>query len=79
MGEPAIEVRGLRKSLSGKEAVAGIDLEIAAGSLAGLLGPNGAAKTTSPSMMTGLLRPDAGQVLINGLNVWADPVSDSLG
>ena len=75
MGEPAIEVRGLRKRFGAKEAVAGIDLEIAAGSLAGLVGPNGAGKTTSLSMMTGLLRPDAGQVLINGLDVWADPVA----
>ena len=62
MGEPAIAVRGLRKSFGAKEAVAGIDLEIAAGSLAGLVGPNGAGKTTSLSMMTGLLRPDAGQI-----------------
>jgi ABC-2 type transport system ATP-binding protein len=75
MGELAIEVRGLRKSFGAKEAVAGIDLEIAAGSLAGLVGPNGAGKTTSLSMMTGLLRPDAGRILINGLDVWADPVA----
>jgi ABC-2 type transport system ATP-binding protein len=75
MSEPAIEVRGLRKSFGEKEAVAGIDLSIAAGSLAGLVGPNGAGKTTSLSMMTGLLRPDAGQVVIRGLDVWADPVA----
>jgi len=75
MGELAIEVRGLRKSFGTKEAVAGIDLDIAAGSLAGLVGPNGAGKTTSLSMMTGLLRPDAGRILINGLDVWADPVA----
>src|SRR6202451_1099191 len=75
MGAPAIEVRGLRKSFGDKEAVAGIDLEIAPGSLAGLIGPNGAGKTTSLSMMTGLLRPDGGQVLINGLDAWADPVA----
>src|SRR5262249_28799361 len=73
MSEPAIVVRGLRKSFGEKEAVAGIDLEIAHGSLAGLVGPNGAGKTTSLSMMTGLLRPDSGQVVIDGLDVWADP------
>jgi ABC-2 type transport system ATP-binding protein len=73
MGGPAIKVLGLRKSFGAKEAVAGIDLEIAAGSFAGLVGPNGAGKTTSLSMMTGLLRPDAGQILINGRDVWADP------
>jgi ABC-2 type transport system ATP-binding protein len=70
---PAIVVRGLHKSFGQKEAVAGIDLEIAAGSLAGLVGPNGAGKTTSLSMMTGLLRPDSGQVVILGRDVWADP------
>ena len=73
MGGPAIKVLGLRKNFGEKVAVAGIDLEIAAGSFAGLVGPNGAGKTTSLSMMTGLLRPDAGQILINGLDLWADP------
>jgi ABC-2 type transport system ATP-binding protein len=66
-------VRGLRKSFGSKVAVAGIDLDIAAGSFAGLVGPNGAGKTTSLSMMTGLLRPDGGQIVINGHDVWADP------
>jgi ABC-2 type transport system ATP-binding protein len=70
---PAIQVQGLRKSFGAKEAVAGIDLAIAAGSLAGLVGPNGAGKTTSLSMMTGLLRPDGGRVVIAGRDVWADP------
>ena len=72
-GAAAVVVRGLRKTFGAKEAVAGIDLEIAAGSLAGLVGPNGAGKTTSLSMMTGLLRPDSGQILINGMDVWVDP------
>jgi ABC-2 type transport system ATP-binding protein len=75
MGEPAIKVQGLRKSFEKKKAVAGVDLEIAAGSLAGLVGPNGAGKTTTLSMMTGLLRPDAGRIVINGLDVWADPAA----
>ena len=69
----AVVVRGLWKKFGAKEAVAGIDLEVAAGSLAGLVGPNGAGKTTSLSMMTGLLRPDSGQILVNGIDVWADP------
>ena len=73
MSEPAIAVTELRKSFGPKEAVAGIDLEIASGSLAGLVGPNGAGKTTSLSMMTALLRPDGGRVLLNGMDLWADP------
>src|SRR6516225_9025725 len=72
-GGAAVVVRGLRKNFGAKEAVAGIDLEVAAGSLAGLVGPNGAGKTTSLSMMTGLLRPDSGQILVNGIDVWEDP------
>jgi ABC-2 type transport system ATP-binding protein len=75
MGEIAIEVRGLQKHFGEKQAVDGINLDIAAGSLAGLVGPNGAGKTTSLSMMTGLLRPDLGKVFINGLDVWKDPVA----
>src|SRR3984957_19476830 len=75
MAEPAIAVRGLHKSFGAKEAVAGVDLESAAGSFGGLVGPNGAGKTTSLSMMTGLLRPDARQVVINGVDVWSDPVA----
>jgi ABC-2 type transport system ATP-binding protein len=63
MGEPAITVHSLRKSFGTKEAVAGIDLEIAAGSFAGLVGPNGAGKSTSLSMMTGLL-PEVAQIAI---------------
>jgi ABC-2 type transport system ATP-binding protein len=73
MAKSGISVQGLRKSFGDKEAVAGVDLDIAAGSLAGLVGPNGAGKTTSLSMMTGLLRPDGGRILIDGLDVWTDP------
>ena len=73
MTQAAITVRQLRKVFGSKTAVAGIDLDIAAGSFAGLVGPNGAGKTTSLSMMTGLLRPDLGRISINGIDVWADP------
>lgn len=73
MTQAAITVRQLRKDFGEKTAVAGIDLEIAAGSFAGLVGPNSAGKTTSLSMMTGLLRPDVGQITVAGVDVWADP------
>jgi ABC-2 type transport system ATP-binding protein len=72
-GGSAVSVHGLWKRFGNKEAVAGIDLQIAPGSLAGLVGPNGAGKTTSLSMMTGLLRPDGGQVLVGSHDVWQDP------
>jgi ABC-type lipopolysaccharide export system ATPase subunit len=59
--EQEIEECGLRKNFGGKEAVTGIDLEAAAVSLAGMFGPNRAGNPISLSMMTGLLRPGAGQ------------------
>ena len=71
----ALSVRGLRKAFGSKVAVGGIDLDIPHGCFFGLVGPNGAGKTTTLSMVTGLLRPDAGLVLIDGVEVWRDPVA----
>ena len=71
----ALSVRGLRKAFGAKVAVAGIDLDIPHGCFFGLVGPNGAGKTTTLGMVTGLLRPDAGLVLIDGVEVWRDPVT----
>jgi ABC-2 type transport system ATP-binding protein len=72
---PVLEVAGLTKHFGQKVAVAGIDLQVPAGSFYGLVGPNGAGKTTTLSMATGLLRPDAGRVLVHGQDLWADPVA----
>jgi len=71
----AVRVRNLTKSFESKLAVTDIDLDVNTGSLFGLIGPNGAGKTTSLKMITALLRPDAGTVEVDGINVWADPVA----
>ena len=68
-------LRGLVKRFGAKVAVAGLSLDVPRGSFFGLVGPNGAGKTTTLRMATGLLRPDAGQVWIEGIDVWADPVA----
>jgi ABC-2 type transport system ATP-binding protein len=73
-GWPAVVVRGLWKRYDEKIAVAGIDLDVPRACFFGLVGPNGAGKTTMIRMLTGLLRPDAGQVWVEGVDVWADPV-----
>ncbi len=73
--EPAaIELRGIVKRYGDNVAVAGIDLDIPVGTFYGLLGPNGAGKTATLSIATGLLRPDAGRVLVHGIDVWAQPL-----
>ena len=68
-------LRGLVKRFGAKVAVAGLSLDVPRGSFFGLVGPNGAGKTTTLRMATGLLRPDAGQVWVEGIDVWADPTA----
>ena len=79
-GEPIIEVRGLHKRYgsNGPEAVAGIDFEIHRGEIFGLLGPNGAGKTTTIGTITTRVRPTAGRVTVDGIDVTADPVAVKL-
>ena len=69
----AVSIRGLDKSFGHTHAVAALHLDVPRSSFFGLLGPNGAGKTTALRMITGLLRPDAGQVWIDGTDVWAEP------
>ncbi|MGH2943017.1 MAG: ATP-binding cassette domain-containing protein [Solirubrobacteraceae bacterium] len=70
--ELAISVRGLRKSFGDVRALDGVDLEVPPGTVLGLLGPNGAGKTTAVRVMATLLRPDAGEVRVAGLDVVRD-------
>ncbi len=69
-----VTVRGLAKRFDQTIAVAGIDLDVPAGAFFGLVGPNGAGKTTTLRMATGLLRPDAGLVVVDGVDLWAQPL-----
>ena len=64
----AIEVRGLRKAYGAHQAVAGIDLSIAAGEVFALLGPNGAGKTTTVEVLEGHRRRDSGDVRVLGID-----------
>jgi lipopolysaccharide export system ATP-binding protein len=57
------------KSYGGREVVRGVRLHIEQGEVVGLLGPNGAGKTTSFYMIVGLVRPDAGRVLMDGADI----------
>ncbi|HEY6771333.1 MAG TPA: ATP-binding cassette domain-containing protein, partial [Solirubrobacterales bacterium] len=66
MAEPAITVRGLRKSYGSNEAVRGIDFEVAPGEVFGFLGPNGAGKTTTLEILEGYRERTAGDVTVLG-------------
>src|SRR5262249_46384973 len=70
-----IEVTALQKSYGSLRAVDGVSFEIRRGETFGLLGPNGAGKSTTIHVMAGLLRSDAGQVVINGA---ADPTREEV-
>jgi len=72
MPEVVLQIEGLTKSYGTLKAVDDLNLEVYAGEIFGFLGPNGAGKTTSIHMMCGLLRPDAGRVLVHGLPITSD-------
>ena len=71
----------LSKSYAGRKAVDGISFQLEAGQTLGLIGPNGAGKSTTVSMICGLLRPDAGQVVLDGqkLEAGASHVKRKIG
>jgi ABC-2 type transport system ATP-binding protein len=71
--EPAIAVKGLRKRFGDVVALDGVDFEVPHASVFGLLGPNGAGKTTAVRVLTTILRPDAGEATVLGLDVASEP------
>jgi sodium transport system ATP-binding protein len=72
-----IEVQGLQKSFAARgaviRAVDGVSFAARDGEITGLLGPNGAGKTTTLRMLYTLMRPDAGRVLVDGVDPAAQP------
>jgi ABC-2 type transport system ATP-binding protein len=71
----ACETRALKKIFGSTRAVERLDLRVPAGMLYAFLGPNGAGKTTSLRMMAGLLKPDFGDVLIQGVSLRENPAA----
>jgi ABC-2 type transport system ATP-binding protein len=69
MSEAVLLVENIHKSFDRNHAVQGISFAIKKGEVFGLLGPNGAGKTTTISMLTGLIRPDQGQITVEGINL----------
>jgi ABC-2 type transport system ATP-binding protein len=70
----AIRVHGLHKSYQKQQVLKGVDFEVARGSIFALLGSNGAGKTTIVRILATLLRPDSGDVSVNGFDVVSQAV-----
>ncbi|OLB74885.1 MAG: branched-chain amino acid ABC transporter ATP-binding protein [Alphaproteobacteria bacterium 13_2_20CM_2_64_7] len=66
-----LETVGLEKHFGGIAAVAGVSLKIEKGARHALIGPNGAGKTTVINLLTGVLRPSAGRILLEGQDITA--------
>jgi len=70
-----ISLKHVTKRFGQTTAVDNLSLKIGSGEVVGLLGPNGAGKTTTMRLITGFLAPDAGQILINDIDIEADSLA----
>lgn len=66
--EVVLKIKDLTKVYNKKRVVDGLTLDVEAGQIYGFLGPNGAGKTTTIKMITGLIKKDAGDIVINGID-----------
>ncbi|MBI2538137.1 MAG: ABC transporter ATP-binding protein [Gemmatimonadetes bacterium] len=73
MTQPAISLRGLTRRFGDLAAVDGLTFDVVPGELFGLVGPDGAGKTTTLRMLAGVLRPTGGDALVGGVSVARDP------
>ncbi|MEO0080056.1 MAG: LPS export ABC transporter ATP-binding protein [candidate division WOR-3 bacterium] len=69
-----LTAQGLVKSFGGRRVVDGVSLELAKGEIVGLLGPNGAGKTTTFHMITGFIKPEKGEIRLDGSDITSLPV-----
>jgi lipopolysaccharide export system ATP-binding protein len=71
---PILETAEISKSYRGRKVVDNVSVHVSDGEVVGLLGPNGAGKTTSFYMIVGLITPDSGRVLLDGVDLTAMPM-----
>lgn len=69
-----LETKGLTKNYGQRRVVKGMSLYVSTGEIVGLLGPNGAGKTTTFYMMVGLIKPDNGEIFLDGENLTRLPM-----
>lgn len=69
MSTPILEIKGLTKSFGGLRVIEGLDLSVSPGEVVSVIGPNGAGKTTLFNMISGVYRPDGGEILLDGSSI----------
>ncbi len=81
MVEPVVELRGVSKAFGSKKVLDNVDLKIYPGDALGVIGPSGCGKSTVLRVIAGLLKPDSGEVYINGIKRegTVEEGADSLG
>jgi branched-chain amino acid transport system ATP-binding protein len=67
--ERLLELRGVNKAFGGLTCISDLDLHVDEGEIVSVIGPNGAGKTTLFNVITGLYRPDSGEILLDGENI----------
>ncbi len=72
--ETMVSIEGITKRYGNRTALADLSLTVAKGEFFGYLGPNGAGKTTTIKSIIGLVRPDAGRVMVAGIDVAKEPL-----
>src|SRR5258707_5849023 len=65
----ALETKGLQKQFGGLKVTRDLSLKVAQGARHALIGPNGAGKTTVINLLTGVLKPNAGRILLEGSDI----------
>ena len=76
---PLLDVRAVSKHFGGMKAVDGVSLSVQPGDIAGLIGPNGAGKSTLFNVIAGVAPPTAGEILLGGARIEAEPAHRRLG
>ena len=74
-----LELRSIDAGYGSFQALFGIDLDVRAGEAVGVIGPNGAGKTTLLRVISGLIRPSAGSIRMEGANVVKTPAHRIVG
>src|SRR6516164_6107974 len=78
LASPLLAMRGVSKSYGAHKVLASVDLDLAPGEKVAVIGPSGSGKTTILRLAIGLVKPDAGTIIIDGEYLWHEHGPDGL-